>query len=111
TQVTPESLVAADVNDASAPFQIRPEGDYLKAKQQIQLLKVERDELAQYLRAKHPKIIKLNDEITREEKLIELYKQQGVEQLTNRREAIRLQIQNLEAESKDWEVKALDSSR
>ncbi len=48
------------------PFSdIGPEGDYLKAKQSVQLLKAERDTLAQDLRPQHPKIIKLNDELAK----------------------------------------------
>src|SRR5207302_2900937 len=54
------------------PFSdVGPEADYLKAKQQVQLLKAERDTLAKDLRPKHPKILKLNDEVTKEERLIE----------------------------------------
>ena len=49
------------------PFSdVGPEGDYLKAKQALQLLKAEKDTLSKDLRPKHPKIIKLNDEITKQ---------------------------------------------
>src|SRR5690606_9592830 len=39
--------------------------DYLKAKQEIQLRKAELQEWSQYLRPKHPRIIALNEEISR----------------------------------------------
>ncbi len=58
------------------PFSdVGPEADYLKAKQQVQLLKAERETLSKDLRPKHPKIIKLNDEISKQEKLIELFRE------------------------------------
>lgn len=88
-----------------------PESDYAKAKAQIVMLRAQRDELAQYLRPKHPKIIKLNEDIDRESRLLDIYRQQSVEQLASRKESIRLQMQNLENVIKEWETKALDTNR
>src|SRR3984893_6027889 len=62
-------------NQGGLPFaDVGPEADYLKAKQQVQLLKAERETLAKDLRPNHPKIIKLNDEITKQEKLIQIFR-------------------------------------
>jgi succinoglycan biosynthesis transport protein ExoP len=98
--------------EAGMPFSdVGPEGDYLKAKQQVQLLKAERDTLSQDLRPKHPKIIKLNDEISKQEKLIELFRADAVEKLETRRKSIGKQMENLQGNIKEWEVKALDLSQ
>ena len=105
----------AQPTDEKAPgmafSDVGPEGDYLKAKQNVQLLKAERDTLAKDLRPKHPKILKLNDEITKQEKLIELYRQDTVEKLDTRRKSIGKQMENLQANIKEWEAKALDLSQ
>ena len=94
------------------PFSdVGPEGDYLKAKQEVQLLKAERDMLAKDLRPKHPKILKLNDDITKAEKLIDLYREDTVEKLETRRKSIGKQMENLQASIKEWEAKALDLSQ
>src|SRR5437763_6213955 len=94
------------------PFSdVGPEADYLKAKQQVQLLKAERDTLAKDLRPNHPKIIKLNDEITKQDKLIELFRADTLEKLKTRRESIGKQMENLQANVKEWEAKALDLSQ
>ena len=90
---------------------IGPEGDYLKAKQALQLLKAERETLSKDLRPRHPKIIKLNDEVTKQEKLIELYRQDTVEKLDTRRKSIGKQMENLQTNIKEWETKALDLSQ
>ncbi len=90
---------------------VGPEADYLKAKQQVQLLKAERDILSKNLRPKHPKIIKINDEISKQEKLIELYRGDALEKLKTRRESIGKQMENLQANIKEWEAKALDLSQ
>ena len=94
------------------PFSdVGPEGDYLKAKQQIQLLKAERSTLAKDLRPNHPKILKLNDEITKQDKLIELFRADTLEKLKTRRESIGKQMENLQSNIKEWEAKALDLSQ
>src|SRR5436189_309317 len=83
-------------NQGGLPFSdVGPEADYLKAKQQVQLLKAERDILSKNLRPKHPKIIKINDEISKQEKLIELYRGDAIEKLKTRRESIGKQMENL----------------
>ncbi len=84
-----------------------PEGEYLKARQAVQLLKAERDTLSRDLRPRHPKIIKLNDEIDKQEKLIALYRQDAVEKLDTRRKSIGKQMENLQSNIKEWEKKAL----
>src|SRR6266850_4838608 len=100
------------VENGGLPFSdVGPEGDYLKAKQQVQLLKAERDTLARDLRPNHPKIIKINDEITKQDKLIELFRADTLEKLKTRRESIGKQMENLKTNVKEWEAKALDLSQ
>jgi succinoglycan biosynthesis transport protein ExoP len=108
----PSETVTASQPDEGMPFtDVGPEGDYLKAKQAVQLLKAERDTLSKDLRPKHPKIIRLNDEIDKQEKLIALYRQDAVEKLETRRKSIGKQMENLQSNIKEWEKKALDLSQ
>ncbi|MEJ7703264.1 MAG: hypothetical protein WKF47_06240 [Geodermatophilaceae bacterium] len=73
-------------NQVGMPFSdVGPEGDYLKAKQAVQLLKAERDTLSKDLRPRHPKILKLNDDISKQENLIKLFRADAVEKLETRR--------------------------
>src|SRR5260370_38645299 len=74
-------------------------------------MNAERDTLAQDLRPKHPKILKLNDEISKQEKLIDLFRADTVEKLETRRKSIGKQMENLQANIKEWEAKALDLSQ
>lgn len=87
------------------------ETDYLRAKQAILLLKAEQQELSEYLREKHPKMIALTEEISRRERLLEIYREQGKEQLESRKNSLALQITNLEKDVREWDAKALDTSR
>jgi capsular exopolysaccharide synthesis family protein len=98
--------------DKGLPFSdVGPEGDYLKAKQQVQLLKAQRDTLAKDLRPKHPKILRLNDQVVEQEKLIDLFRKDTVEKLETRRKSIGKQMENLQSNIKEWEAKALDLSQ
>jgi len=112
-QIKTESSPSGEVSEEKGlPFaDVGPESDYLKAKQQVQLLKAERDTLAKDLRPKHPKILKLNDEITKQEKLIDLFREDTVEKLETRRKSIGKQMENLQSNIKEWEAKALDLSQ
>ena len=87
------------------------DSEYLKARQEVLLLKAEREELGEYLRPKHPKIIALGEDIAHKEKLLAIFRQQTQEQLENRKHTLELQIQNCEGEIKVWETKSLEISR
>jgi capsular exopolysaccharide synthesis family protein len=84
---------------------------FVKGREQIQILKAERADLSQYLQDKHPKMVKLTEEIARMENLLEIYRQQNQESLVSARQSLELQIRNLEDSIKEWEGKAAESSR
>lgn len=87
------------------------ESDYLRAKQAILMLKAEQQELSEFLRPKHPKMIALTEEIGRRERLLDIYREQSMEQLESKKSSLTLQIKNLEKDIKDWEARALESSK
>src|SRR6266480_447088 len=88
-----------------------PQLELFKANQQMQLLKAKRDELSRFLRPLHPKILKLNEQIATQEELVQISRDEALKQLAHRRQAIELQLQNLEAAFKEWDAKAIESSR
>lgn len=85
-----------------------PESEYLRAKQQIEVLKAQRDEFSKVLRPAHPTIIQLNEDIAKYETLIATFRTQSMEQVETRRASIALQIQNLEKVAAEWQTKAQD---
>jgi capsular exopolysaccharide synthesis family protein len=89
----------------------RPELEYTRARQQIEILKTERAEYAKDLRSKHPIIVDLDRQIGQQQQLIDVFRKQSAEDLERRRDATRLEIQNLEKTIKEWEAKALDLSQ
>jgi capsular exopolysaccharide synthesis family protein len=104
------NTAAADSNDTPATLGGFEEA-YLQAKQQITLLNARRDELVGTLKPTAGPIVELNQEIARQQKLLEIYKQQSQEQLLNRQHTLELQIQDLNDQVKEWELKALEVSK
>lgn len=86
----------------------RTDPEYLRAKQQLLLLKAEQEELGKYLKPKHPKMIAMSEELGRREGMLKIFRDQGMEQLQSKKEALVLQMQNLEKDIKEWNGKALD---
>jgi len=98
-------------NQDSVLSSFGPEAEYLKAKQQIELIKAQRDDFAKVLRPAHPTMVQFEQDIAKLETLISTFRTQSIEQLKTRRESIALQMQNLEKVVKEWEAKALDLSQ
>ncbi|HOX04609.1 MAG TPA: polysaccharide biosynthesis tyrosine autokinase [Candidatus Paceibacterota bacterium] len=88
-----------------------PQAEYYKATQQIEILKAKRAELGQFLRPNHPKMIKMDEDISSQEKLIQVFREQGQIQLADRRQSLDLQITNLQSSIVEWEAKALAANR
>ena len=99
-------LLATD--PSSKAGQTTADTDYLRAKQQLLMLKAEMADQAQYLKPKHPKMIAMTEEIARREKLLEIYRQQGAEQLESRKASLALQIENVEKDVKVWDARTLE---
>ncbi|HTL58444.1 MAG TPA: polysaccharide biosynthesis tyrosine autokinase, partial [Candidatus Limnocylindrales bacterium] len=83
----------------------------LKARQQLALLEAQRQDLGQYLRPKHPKMIALLEEQARCERLLEILSRQSVSQLESRRASLRKQIEGLEEEIEAWNRKSMATSQ
>jgi capsular exopolysaccharide synthesis family protein len=88
----------------------QPEDQYVAAKQQLALLKSDRDELAKTLRPKHPRMVDLADKISQQEILIATLRQQSLDRFKNVRDSIKGQIDNLTNVIAEWDKKALSLS-
>jgi polysaccharide biosynthesis transport protein len=86
----------------------RADVDYLKAQQQLLLMKAEQQELGRYLKTNHPKMVAMKDEITRREELLKIFRSQSETQLKNRKDMLALEIQILEKDLKQWDSRSLE---
>ena len=105
-------LVNAGLGEQSGLFAANTIGmEYLTIKQQILLLKADQERFGGYLKPKHPQMAALSREIDRMGQMLDIYRQQSVEQLDAKKSAMALQITNLDNQTKQWGAVNLDLSR
>lgn len=95
---------------ASSAPNTGPASDHQTAVKELEILKIQRDRLSRNLRPKHPKIVKLDADIERAEKLLEVYRRQNRDQLAASRESLQLKIENLQTSIADWEKKVVEAN-
>lgn len=83
---------------------------YEDAKRMVEQLKAERDEFSIYMKPAHPKIRKLNQEIERQENLLNIYRRQTLGQLEARKNKLEAEMANMNEIIAEWETKALKYS-
>jgi capsular exopolysaccharide synthesis family protein len=77
----------------------------LDADKQIEMLKLQRETLGKYLRPKHPKMVKLDEDIARAQKLIDVYRQQNRDQIAAARQSLQIKIDSVEQFITEYETK------
>ena len=80
------------------------------ASRTIEMLKIDRERLSKHLRPEHPKIIKLDEDIKRAQKLVDVYRKQNQEQIEAGRQALQLRMDNTKKFIEQWENKVSDST-
>lgn len=75
----------------------------LDSQKQIELLKMQRDRLDEFLLPQHPKIVKLNEEIERAQKQAEIYAHQTRDQILAARQALDIKIAGVKSLIAEWE--------
>lgn len=105
-------LVNTGLGDASGQNAANSIGtQYLSTKQQILLFKADKERLGEYLKPQHPRMVALDEAIERLTRLVNIYRDQSVEQLEARKSALELQIKNLQNQCKQISQEDLDLSR
>jgi capsular exopolysaccharide synthesis family protein len=87
------------------------DSEYLRVKQELLLLKAQQEDMSQYLRPKHPKMIASGEEISRRERLLAIFREESAEQLEGYRKSLKLQIDNLQKDVDVWDAKTLEIGR
>ena len=98
------SLASTNSAGVAAGASLTEGTEQLSTDKELELLKFERNKLSVFLRPKHPKIVKLDDEIARSEKVLDMTHNESQEQLVANREALRARIAGTEAEIKESEA-------
>ena len=83
---------------------------YATAFQSLETLKIQREKLSRYLRPKHPKIVALDEEIDRTQRLLDVYVRENHDQLSLERQTMKLKMENILASIKEWEAKVIQAN-
>ncbi len=76
----------------------------------LEVLKMQREQLSKYLKPKHPKIVKLDADIDRGQKLLEVYRTQNQEELNASRQALKMRLESVQASIREWESKVVEAN-
>ncbi len=100
------------VDSLGRPYSTSPiaTAERQSAFKEVELLKIQREKLSRYLRPKHPKIVKLDSDIERAQKLMAVYRSQSRDQLGGARQALKMKIDSVQGSIQDWEVKAVEAN-
>ncbi len=70
-------------------------GEISSARQTLAQLRMQREEMGRYLRPKHPKMVRLNDEIARAERVIEMLREENLDSAATAKQAMRIRLESL----------------
>ncbi len=87
------------------------QAELLAARKQLEILVAQRDELAGSLRPKHPKMVRLLEEINRAVRLVVILQDQNAEQVKAAREAATIRIKSLQEAAAELAAKVGDANR
>jgi len=82
-----------------------------QTRQRVDTLIIEREELQQVLRPAHPKLKRLEEEISRLQKVIAMGVSKAHERRKERRAAMQSELEGLAKAISEWDSKSLESSR
>lgn len=108
--IAPMNAELAEDSDSARPGSASLAGERQMAYKELQVLQAERDKLARYLRSKHPRMIKINEEIERAQKIMEVYRTQTEGQLEAARASLKTKRENVLGFIKDAEIKVADAN-
>lgn len=107
---TEVSMQAKTGQDTPASSETGPEKAYLQIRQELELKRNDLAELSKYLRPRHPKIMSLQESISRQESLLSIYREQSLQQLKTRQEALAIKLANTGKSIEEWSAKAIKAN-
>jgi capsular exopolysaccharide synthesis family protein len=89
---------------------VGPDAERRTTYRELALLQAEREKLSNYFRPKHPDIVKLDADIERARKVIDLYQNQARDQLAVDRQALAMKVGSVEDSIREWEGKVVEAN-
>jgi polysaccharide biosynthesis transport protein len=84
--------------------------EYTLIKNAIYILRQEREDLSKFLRPRHPKIMRLTEELEKKKRLLALVQDQTKDQIARYRDSLIKQAEALKKSIQEWEAKAFEAN-
>jgi len=102
------NVIASRTNSVGSDSRIESgNAEVQSAVRDLAILKMQREKLSKYMRPKHPKIVKLDGDIEKSQKVIEMSQKQTQEQLASTRQTLKLKVESVQASIREWEQKVV----
>jgi len=103
---------SSDAPRSSDPFGglSRTELEYLKALSDLKILEAERLQLLRVFKPEHPNVREVGEKVDRQHSIIEIHKQQCSDEWQRRLDSIKVKVDALNDEIKEWETKAREAN-
>lgn len=83
---------------------------YAGAQQEIEKLRLVRERFSKVFQPKHPKMVRLDDEIAQAERLVEFFSHQSREQLASSKREAKVRMEGVQQAIKQWEANVGNAS-
>lgn len=84
--------------------------EYTSIKNAISILRQEREDLSKFLRPRHPKIMRLTEELEKKSRLLRMVQDQTKDQIARYRDSLVKQSEALKKSIQEWEAKAFEAN-
>lgn len=106
---TPADLLEVMRSLGSTPASAAP-SERQTALREIEMLKIQREKLSQYLLPKHPKMVKLQADIDRAQTILDMFRNHSLSQLTASLNAAKMKMTKVQEAIEVWEGKVIRAS-
>lgn len=111
TAIEPRPSRPTVAGPQGAPLESRSQlSEFQTARQELEKLRIARERLGRYLRPKHPKMTRLQEQMAQYEKLLDFYQQQSQVELQAAYQGVQLKLSKLQAAINEWEGKLNNAS-
>ena len=86
------------------------EREFIKAKQELQLLESDMAARTDVYKPSHPVMLRWQEEVARKKLILAMHTESATESFKKHKNSLALQIQNLDSSITEWEQKAIDTS-
>lgn len=104
--INQNAAVNRDVSSGMASALSKPQTEYYKSLQELEILKANRETLSEFLRDSHPKIRDIDEKIDALQSVVDSFKQMALDIVKSQRDALEIRVKKLQESFDDMQMQA-----